>query len=241
MTQVRQETVSFKGFVLQQDILEGQQLCKTCGGVGLVIREYPFYVGGERLKDMIELHRRWVGPCPDCYAGVQHVCKHCGKGYRQELQHNCDGARAERDAEHDRKIREKAEKATKFTVEEAIAAGVPFLFSEGLDRYLSWDELGDLEPEEQCQLGIVWACEQTQIGLNAHDILETACDDLHEDAVEYIPDAAKKELQDFLSAWVDKYGRHTITYYPDYTRVVVIDPPGDSAPAVGPESEEADQ
>ena len=113
---------------------------------------------------------------------------------------------------------------------DARAAGIEMVYSEGHDRYYSWDELSDLDPEDTATLGIVWATTTQQIGFDAHNLIENACEELHEDAMDNIGKAEQAELQAALDAWVEKHGKYTTTYYPDYKRVIIL-----SEPAVVPE------
>lgn len=224
----RQETVTVKGFTLVKDLQEDERLCTTCHGAGLMIRNYPYGLSGERRTDgkLFPYNKPHIGHCPDCYVGVQTLCQHCDKPMlKSRLTCECPAAKAGRDAEDARKLQEKADKATKLTEAEAGAAGIEMVYSEGHDRYYSWDELADVEPEEVDTLGIVWATTETQISLDASDIIDNASEELHEDARDTIGNNAQQELQALLDTWSEKHGAGTKTYYPDYGRVVVIEQP----------------
>ena len=67
--------------------------------------------------------------------------------------------------------------------------------------------------------------------LSAEDIIDRACEDLHEDAADNIPAAAYQELQAYLDGWCARHGKHTTTYFADYTRAIL-------APAPEPDEDE---
>lgn len=64
-----------------------------------------------------------------------------------------------------------------------------------------------------------WPCVATPLALNANSLLEQATDEMHEDAADEIVDA--DELVAFIEAWNAK--QTCVTWYPDYSRVVVLD------------------
>ena len=66
---------------------------------------------------------------------------------------------------------------------------------------------------------VLWNCEVVKISMDADSIIENACEELHEDARDYISD--EKELQDFLDKWCGKQ-TGTTTYYPCYKEYVKV-------------------
>lgn len=228
-SEIRQVEVTFKGFTFTKDLTPNETLCSTCKGVGLVVRDYPYGIQGERRTDgkLFPYNNRYVGVCPDCYFGVRRVCGYCQKPFtpRHSLLCTCDKAKAERDADEAKTLLEKVAKATKLTEAEAHDAGVEMVYSEGHDEYYSWDGLYDLDAEDRETLGVVWATTSKRLSLCADSIIENACEDLHEDANDQISGTAQRELQSFLDAWAEKHGAGTTTYYPDYTRVIVLTEP----------------
>lgn len=58
--------------------------------------------------------------------------------------------------------------------------------------------------------------------MDADGIIDSACDDLHEDARDNISGQDQKELQDFLDKWCEKQSG-TITYYPCYREYVKVE------------------
>lgn len=64
-----------------------------------------------------------------------------------------------------------------------------------------------------------WPCTSRPLRLDPDSLLERAVDDMHEDAADQIVDA--DGLCEFIEAWNAKQTCHT--WYPDYSRVVVLD------------------
>lgn len=62
----------------------------------------------------------------------------------------------------------------------------------------------------------LWVCSETQISIDAGNVIESACDDLHEDVSE---NCDYKSLQKLLDGWC-KEQAGTTTYYPCYKEYV---------------------
>ncbi|WP_375553352.1 hypothetical protein [Roseovarius mucosus] len=79
----------------------------------------------------------------------------------------------------------------------------------------NWVEVGPQpQPPAYC-----WPCTSRLIRLDAENLLESAVDDMHEDAADQIVDA--DELVAFIEAWNAK--QTCRSWYPDHSRVVVLD------------------
>ena len=122
--------------------------------------------------------------------------------------------------------------AQHLTVEEAEAAGIEYIYWPGNDgEYLDrLDEIADTAVDagmywRDSRPLFAWATREERIALSAENIIEAACEGLHNEAAANIPAAAYEELQKNLDAWCEKYGEHTTTYYPDFTRAVLAPPP----------------
>lgn len=66
------------------------------------------------------------------------------------------------------------------------------------------------------------AVDEKDISIDADNILENACEELHEDAMESICIDDKIRLQEFLDGWC-KEQTGTTTYYPCYEKYVIVD------------------
>lgn len=232
MTQVRREVVNVMGFTLIKDLHENERICQTCQGLGLVVRDLPCACGEQRTDGAFFPHlKQYVTFCPDCYVGVQTLCPYCKEPKPKYTgQCNCEGARAERQAQWEAKQQDRVRKAQHITLQEAVAAGVEMFYSDGLDRFLSLDDLYDLDEEEQKRLGTLWATTPTRIKFDAESLIEKACQDLHEEAYEHISPEAIAELQKLLDDWAERHGSGTLTYLVDYSRVI-IDPESGFGPS----------
>ena len=67
----------------------------------------------------------------------------------------------------------------------------------------------------------VWGTTVSKISMDADSIIESACEELYEEAGEQIDDRDSKELQDMLDKWCEKQ-RGTDTYYVDYNVAILI-------------------
>ena len=68
---------------------------------------------------------------------------------------------------------------------------------------------------------VLWICGTTDISMDAGSIVEDACEQLHEDALESISYDDMKELQNFLNEWCAKQ-TGTRTIYPCYEEYVRV-------------------
>ena len=56
--------------------------------------------------------------------------------------------------------------------------------------------------------------------INAFDIVENACEELFEDAMDQVDNI--NELQTFIDEWIEKNARGTDSYYPNYKYGVIL-------------------
>ena len=221
------ETIEVRvpGFVRTLHVSDGERVCAECGGASIRFETRP---GGSG---------QMLVTCLACFHGVQQRCRHCGGWSATPLNCRCK-------ANHDERRRVALEDeiarfdmAQHLTVEQAEAVGIEQIYWPGSDG----DEielLADIaDTAIDARLGwnnrrplFAWATREERIALSAESIIEAACEDLHDEAADNIPTAAYQELQAHLDAWCEKYGEHTTTYYPDYTRAIL-------APPLGPDEE----
>lgn len=79
----------------------------------------------------------------------------------------------------------------------------------------NWVEVGPVPPSP----AYCWPCTPQDLRLDPESLLERAVDGMHEDAADQIVDA--DELVAFIEAWNAK--QTCLSWYPDYSRVVVLD------------------
>lgn len=204
------EIISKLPSVFTRTLEEGQELCPKCGGVQLIA------VGN------------YINQCPYCIGtkGVLDRCQYCGE--LKKYNHSCEGKRNAEKFQRQIKQREAWDKTNKITYEEAVQKYAmlfvdnydEYVFAEDLPEWLENKEFDDEDFDRESLL--IYGTTTEQIKLDSHSIIENVCDDLHEDAMDYIPDEAFKELDLFLADWVEKYGERTITYYQDRTVGVIV-------------------
>lgn len=212
--------------VLVKDLQDNERICPTCKGLGVIAVKNEYGIRGDtsdRAKEKrFPYHHESLSFCPNCFNGVQKLCKYCGKPIRRGYIDKCDCVEYLR-KEEDKRLAKWAEVVSK--AEEVDEKDVTnMLYCEETDGYYSevddfledWacdehDE-GDVKPE------ILWVTEKISLELDAYGILENACDDLHEDAYDQCEIG---ELQELLDVYASKQ-TGTDTYYPKYKQYVRI-------------------
>lgn len=215
---------------LEKDLTENERVCTTCKGLGILIRDNEYGLKSEPWIRGFPYKHQSLHPCPDCYNGVQRVCKYCGQPgsriyTRPEKHCNCEGARAERDREAAQKEKELFEAATK----------VPFDDYSGLflrdDRVITKEDLED----ELCSLiysgeeppAYIWATKKEKVftDIDLIDVVESNCEDGYEDMSSYFDyeDEDFIEAQELLSSWLMRHNDVLDVYYEDYRTAVMLE------------------
>ena len=208
---------------LQKDLQKHEVICSHCGGTGLQVDNNPFGLKGENSKIHFPYKQQTIVGCRHCYNGVQQKCLHCDKIFeRQEYRCDCEKSKQERGQKQYEKDLEIWNKAKKITFEQALN-DYTLVYIENYDKYLAPEEvqeyLDDKEfDNEPIQRNNIWIYGTSAIdmSIDASDIIENACSDLHEEAENNISRQGMEELQTFLDQWCEKYGAGTTTYYADY-------------------------
>ena len=189
---------------------ENEKLCSKCGGIGMIAKpskEKPEY----------------IDICRSCDNGRVHVCPHCGK---ENPFTYCGCLASVKKTAAERTI-ELWAKAEKITPEEAAKRGIEVFADPYTEKYyFGWDDFDktfdfESDPYSEKPPAFVWATTATNISMNAADIIEGACEDLHEDAIDNISDADEKELQDFLDSWCEK--QNCVTYWANEKIAIIPD------------------
>ncbi len=210
-----------------KDLGEGEAICPVCGGLGLAI--YPNNYGLSKDKETgwtvyLPYRHESVGPCRSCYNGVVNICKHCGEAMpKGHLTCQCEGGRAEWREKETAKELERWEKTQKIPFSEALKR-FKYVYIEDGDKYINPNELLEWLVDQHIEAGQhislkherIYGTTMVSISLDAGSIIENACDELHDDALDTIDSDAEREMQDFLNGWAERHGKDTKTYYPDY-------------------------
>ena len=206
---------------LEKDLKDNERICPTCHGLGMCVVDNIYGIKG----DTSELGKRYMFPyknqslsfCPDCCWGVQELCPYCGKPYPKYSTHcNCQGARVKEEQIKKKKKEEILLKAKEVDINSVSN----MLYCEENDEYYSCiDDFFDGWDNKRTQPKVLWVTEKRELSIDAGSVIESVCEELHEDASDYCD---YKSLQKLLDEWC-KEQAGTTTYYPSYKEYVVID------------------
>ena len=182
---------------------EDEKICDTCGGTGWLYNKKYGY----------------IQVCTVCYSGIIPLCPLCGEPKRGMCMNK--ECRAIRDAESEEKALSKAIKAEYKDVpleHKEMLYSEKYDYNEGyftdVGEFIDYCKDNDIEVPKY-----VWSTTKIGLSIDAGSVIESACDDLHEDAYQNITD--EKGLQEFLDAWCAKQ-TGTDTYTADYKYAITI-------------------
>jgi hypothetical protein len=183
---VLEKFVGEKIEMLPKQPKENEQICDTCGGIGWLWNK----------------ENGFIEKCRDCYDGIINLCQICHQPKRGMcMNKEC------RDI-HDKEAEQKRfDKAIKSQYKDVPAEHKEMLYSDSygynegyfsdIDEFIEYCEDNDIEIPKY-----VWSADKIRLSISADNIIEQACEELHEDAYQNVTDEA--ELQDFLDAWCAK-------------------------------------
>lgn len=206
---------------LKKDLQEHEVICSHCGGTGLQVDDNPFGIKGENSKIHFPHKQQTIVGCNHCYNGVQSKCLHCGKIFKRGTsQCDCEIVKQERLKERHNKDLETWNKAKKISFEEACEKYTMF-YIDSHDKYINVDEfeewIHDKNYEENELKSLrMYGTYIMDLSMDADDVIENACSDLHEDARDNISVQEEKSLQILLNQWCENNSAGTTTYYADY-------------------------
>ena len=216
---------------LQKDLQEHEIICSHCGGTGLQVDDNPFGLKSENSKIHFPHKQQVIIGCRHCYNGVQSKCLHCDKILdRGSSKCNCKLANLERLQERYNKDLETWNKAKKISYEQAINDFI-MIYIDNYDKYLMVEDLeewiedkeSDNEEELISRRSLrIYGTNSIELSIDASGIIEDACSDLHEDAMDNISDEDQKELQSLLDKWCEDNKQGTITYYADFSVGILL-------------------
>lgn len=210
---------------LIKDLQDDERICPHCNGLGMVIVNNIYGIKNDNSEEAknsrFPYKHQALSFCPDCYNGIQKLCPYCGNPYptRGYYRCNCYGFKKHEAEVADKKYQEKILNATE-VLEESVTT---MLYCKENDEYYEtvddFLDAYDAEYFEDLKPSVLWVCLKESISLCAGDIVEVACEDLHEDAAE---NCDIDELQELLNVWCGKQ-TGTTTYYPSCKEYVRID------------------
>ena len=206
---------------LEKDLSDNERICPTCHGLGMVVEDNIFGLKG----DNSELGKKYRFPykkqalsfCPYCSNGVQTLCPYCKKPYLKYRTYcDCPGAKEEKERikkEKHNKLISNAREVNVDCVENMLYCEENDVFYENIhDFFDRWYD--DMPRPER-----LWVTSKVELSIDAANVIEAACSELHEDAVDCCD---YKELQEMLDKWCREQ-KGTTTYYPNYKEYVTID------------------
>ena len=182
------KTFDKKFSIMPKEIPEGYIKCETCGGTGWLLEDDKFLVN-----------------CPDCYGGKIKACKYCGKPAHKMYNGVCKDCQGIYENDLEKSRLEKAE-IVEYDSEKSKSQEMYFSeiypYNEGyffdIEEFFDAIELEEIEERPK----YIWGTTRIDLKINAYDIVESACEDLHEDAFSNVTDI--DELQKFLDKWCNK-------------------------------------
>jgi len=214
--------------VLIKDLQGHERICTACHGLGCIKRDMPYALAEDKtpghFRSGFPFHQEYVGPCPNCYNGIERLCEHCGeplnRGYTSGTAWcNCQGADAERRRLHNEKEQKRIASAKRVPLAEYAGE---MLFEPIGEHYIYNEDALD-DPDR-----LYYACDpQTDWVQPGAELL---IEDLDNHAAEQWEDfegldikpEAKAALQDLLDAWFAQHVKLNTLYYPDFDTIVVV-------------------
>ncbi len=218
---------------LEKDLQDNEEICSVCHGLGVKKWDNPYGIKSDTSevakKSMFPYKHQSLLPCSNCYNGVVNICKYCGKQLpKGKLKCDCKRQKSIDEEEKRIKYQETIVKAKEVDIKSVST----YLYDEQTDHYFA--EIEDFieeykdntyfENDEEMLNNlpeVLWVCSEVDISMDAGSIIENACDDLHEDALDAISYEDERELQDLLDKWCEKQSG-TKTYYPCYKEYVRV-------------------
>ena len=189
-----------------------EEVCKTCNGTGIKLHTDRFGVGGKVTNGtpLFPHINESIVPCNMCYFGKLKICQHCGKPLdRGYLRCDCKKARYIENKERLEKERQILERAIEASIDDfGMLYSEHYPYNEGY--FVDWDDFFESCDEEliksECRPKYVWGTSRIDMTMDAYSIVENACEDLCEDAMDNIDSKSIAELQTYLNDWISKHG-----------------------------------
>lgn len=215
---------------LKKDLHDNEEICQHCHGTGMVVVDNRYGLSDDpdkRLGHFPYKHQS-ISFCPHCYNGIVRRCPLCGKLIKRGwFVCDCEAQQEIKRQEEAKKLQEALENAP--IAPKEVEDECFYLYSDYYphnEGYFSdWDEFFDLwaeehEPDDE-RPEFVWITEPVKMSIDAHNIVESATEDLYEDAIYDVTDESIKRLQDYLDEWCKRCGVGT-TYYESHKYKVRI-------------------
>ncbi len=216
---------------LEKDLKDNEEICPVCHGLGIVKKDYQYGIEDEKSSKVKWYDNEYFVWCPNCYFGVIKKCEYCGRILpKGRLKCDCEKQREIDEKERRIKYQEKISKAME--VDLSDVGSDMWLYDEQtndyfsnveyfVDAYKDNEEFADDQEMFDNLPKVLWLCDNVDIFMDADSIIESACEELHEDAEDSISNEDRKELQNMLDEWCRKQ-TGTTTLYPNYEKYVRV-------------------
>ena len=221
--------------ILEKDLQDNEKICPVCHGLGVVVDNNIYGIKGDTSeaakKSMFPYNHQAIKFCPNCYNGVIRLCEYCGKPLpRCTSRCDCEQYKAKEEEENRIKYREKVLEAEEVDIKDIDSE--MWFYDEQTDDYFSdidyfvdsYKDSDEYESDEEMMNNlpeVLWLTNPVDITMVADSIIESACEELHEDTSENISDGDRKKLQNMLDEWCKKQ-TGTRTIYPNYKKYVRV-------------------
>lgn len=213
--------------ILIKDLTEHERICPVCNGLGMIIGNNIYGIKGDKSeaakREPFPYKHQALSFCGSCFNGVQRLCPYCGEPYKNQayLHCDCEGQKKADEEERIKKWNDKVSKAVPVDEKDVNT----MLYCEEFDEY--YDTVDDFFDDYACNHEEdgeerpvrLWVTSIEKIFIDASDVIENACSDLHEDAYEQ---CNIDGLQTLLDGWCEAQTGAT-TYYPSFKQYVEID------------------
>lgn len=221
---------------LEKDLQDNEEICPVCHGLGVVLDNNIYGIKGDTSeaakKSMFPYNHQAIKFCPNCYNGVIRLCQYCGKQISKMYIDKCDCEQYKAKEEEEKRIKyqEKISKAEEVDIKD-IDSEIWF-YDEQTDDYFydvdsfvdAYKDSDEYESDEEMINNlpeVLWLTDPVDISIDADSIIESYCEELHEDAFDNISGEDRKELQNMLDEWCKKQ-TGTRTVFPNYKKYVRV-------------------
>ena len=200
---------------LSKDLHGNEEICQNCSGTGLVVLDNRYGLSDDPNKKAghFPYKHQSLSFCPFCFNGVVHRCEFCGKIITKgRLKCDCDKQKEIDEQESIKKEKELFDKAP--IAPKEVEESCFYLYSDYYpynNGYFSdWDDFFDAWQdnhfEEDDKPEFVWITKEEPMKIDAWDIVNSAAEEMYEDAIENISHEEIVKLQKYLDEWCSNCG-----------------------------------
>lgn len=197
---------------LVKHLHDNEAICPVCGGTGIIVENNIYGLKNDPNKSKhFPYKHQSISFCKNCYNGVIRVCKYCGENATRTY-HQCDIIKAEKREKERLKELENFSKAKEYN-HDALGTTFGMCYSkaygynegyfnswEDFFEYIYSEELDDTENKES-RPTYVWGTEKVEMKIDAYSIVESATEDLYDEAMSSISSSDINTLQSILDDW----------------------------------------